>query len=49
MTEKALNQLGITSYSQLAELQRHDIETKAAVAGTIEGETDLLDQKRETV
>jgi len=28
--------------------ERHDIETQAAVAGTIEGETDLLDQKRET-
>lgn len=29
VTEKALNELGITSYSQLAELQRHDIETIA--------------------
>lgn len=29
VTEKALNQLGITSYSQLAELKRHDIETIA--------------------
>ncbi len=29
VTEKALNELGITSYSQLADLQRHDIETIA--------------------
>jgi len=27
VTEKSLNQLGITSYSQLAELERHDIAT----------------------
>ena len=26
MTEKALNELGITSYSQLADLQQHDIQ-----------------------
>jgi predicted flap endonuclease-1-like 5' DNA nuclease len=29
VTEKALNQLGITSYSQLADLKRHDIESIA--------------------
>lgn len=29
VTEKALNDLGITSYSQLADLKRHDIETIA--------------------
>jgi predicted flap endonuclease-1-like 5' DNA nuclease len=29
VTERALNELGITSYSQLADLKRHDIETIA--------------------
>jgi len=50
VTERGLNQLGITSYSQLAELKRHDIEKIAnaleIVPGKIERENWVGNARR---
>ncbi len=51
VTEKGLNKLGITSYSQLAELKRHDIERIASaleiVPGKIERENWVGNARRQ--
>lgn len=51
ITERGLNQLGITSYSQLADLKRHDIEkianSLAIVPGKIEREDWVGNARRQ--
>lgn len=43
LTEKALNELGITSYSQLADLKHHDIESIATVLQIVPGRIERDD------
>lgn len=43
VTEKSLNQLGITSYSQLAELERHDIASIAEALEIVPGRIERDD------
>lgn len=43
LTEKALNDMGITSYSQLADLQSHDIETIAEALQIVPGRIERDD------
>lgn len=43
ITERGLNQLGITSYSQLADLKRHDIEKIANALAIVPGKIERED------